>query len=133
MEINREEIQKIAVEAENLQRMQKAIRDQIVALNMASLESSVTINSIEKLGGGENAFISLGSGIFCSAKVQETDHFVVDIGGGAYGEVSREKAIEILKRRAEETMNVTKKLEEDLKRIQGSLTELEMRARKYIQ
>ena len=132
MEINRDEIRKIAVEAEMLQRMQKSLRDQLVALNMSSLEASVTINSIEKIKGDDNAFVSLGSGVFASAKIVPQEYVLVDIGGGIYGEFTREKAVEILKKRIEDTRKLSAKLEEDLKNAQRSLIELERRARQYI-
>lgn len=133
MEINREEIQKIAVEAENLQRMQKAIKDQIVALSMASLEASVTMNSLENLSGGESSLVSLGSGVFSHGKVGATELVLVDIGGGIYGEMQKGKTIDLLKKRIEETRNITGKLENDLRKIESSLIELESKARKYIQ
>ena len=133
MEVDREEIQKIAVEAENLQRMQKAVKDQIVALSMASLEASVTINSLENLKGGENSLVSLGSGVFSHGKVGNVDTVIVDIGGGIYGEVPKAKAIEILKRRIDDTREITTKLENDLHKIESSLIELESKARKFIQ
>ncbi|MEM3363924.1 MAG: prefoldin subunit alpha [Candidatus Micrarchaeia archaeon] len=133
MEINREEIQKIAMEAENLQRMQKAIKDQIVALSMASLEASVTMNSLESLKGGENSLVSLGSGVFSHGTVGNVDLVLVDIGGGVYGEFPKAKAIELLKKRIEDTKTVTAKLEADLHKIESSLVELENRARKFIQ
>jgi len=133
MEVDREEIQKIAVEAENLQRMQKAVKDQIVALSMASLEASVTINSLENLKGGENSLVSLGSGVFSHGKVGNVDTVIVDIGGGIYGEVPKAKAIEILKRRIDDTREITTKLENDLHKIESSLVELEGKARKFMQ
>ncbi|MCX8205615.1 MAG: prefoldin subunit alpha [Candidatus Micrarchaeota archaeon] len=133
MEINREEIQKIAIEAENLQRMHRMLRDQIVALNMASLEASVTINSLEKIRGGENSLVSLGSGVFASASMAKSKYVLLDLGGGICGEMSSEKAISILKKRIEDSRGIIQRLEEDLKRVQGSLIELEGKARKYIQ
>lgn len=133
MEINREEIQKIAVEAENLQRMHKMLRDQIVALNMSALEASVTINSLEKIKGGEHSLVSLGSGVFASASMSKSKYVLLDLGGGICGEMSSEKAIELLKKRIEDSREITKRLEEDLRRVQNSLIELEGRARRYIQ
>lgn len=133
MEINREEIQKIAIEAENMQRMQKAVKDQIVALSMASLEASVTINSLENLKGDENSLVSLGSGVFSHGKVGNIDMVLVDMGGGIYGEVARSKAIDILKKRIEDTRTIMMKLEGDLHKIESSLIELESKARKFIQ
>ncbi len=132
MEVNRDEIQRIAVEAENLQKMQKALKDQLVALNMSSLESSVTINSIEKLEKGNKALVSLGSGVFANAVIENTNMYVVDIGAGVYAEFNPDKAIEVLKKRISDSQNATKRLEDELKRTQRSLIELEDKARKYI-
>lgn len=132
MEVNREEIQKIAVEAENLQRMQKTLKDQMVALNMSSLESSVTINSIAKLNEGDNSLVSLGSGVFIGAKIGSTDSIIIDVGAGVYAELAPQKAVEALKKRIDDSRNAAKKIEASLKRTQQSLIELEGKARKYI-
>lgn len=132
MEVNREEIQKIAVEAENLQKMQKALKDQMVALNMSSLESSVTINSVEKLKKGDKTLVSLGSGVFASATIENVDHYIVDMGAGVYGEFKPEKAIQVLKKRISDSQGAVKRLDDELKRTQQSLLELEEKARKYI-
>ncbi|MGB9635094.1 MAG: prefoldin subunit alpha [Candidatus Micrarchaeia archaeon] len=133
MEINREEIQKIAAEADALQRMQKALKDQIVALNMASLEASVTVSSLQKIHGNENALVSLGSGVFASALLATPTYVIVDIGGGIYGEFTPNMAINILNKRIEDMKKLTVKLEEELKNTQKSMMALEKRARKYVQ
>ena len=130
---NNEELRKLAAEAESHQRMQNALREQIVSVNMASMESAVAINSIEKIKGGENSLVSLGSGVFVKAKLEKNQKILIDMGSGLYGEVEPEKAIEILKKRIEEGKSYSDKLEEEMRKIKNNLSELENRARKYLE
>ncbi len=129
---NRDEMRKLAVEAENLQRIQKSLKDQIVALSMGSIEAGVTMNSLTKIKEGDNALVSLGSGVFARANISDTSKVLLHIGSGVYGEYSPEKAKEILKKRIEESKTATKKLEDELKRVQKMLLELEQKARRYL-
>ncbi len=133
MGVNNEELRKLAAEAENYQRMQRALKEQIVSVNMASMESAVAINSIEKIKGGETSLVSLGSGVYVKAKLEKNQKVLVDMGSGIYGEVDPEKAIEILKNRIEEGKGYSDKLENEMKKIKNSLADLENKARKYLE
>jgi prefoldin alpha subunit len=130
---NNDELRKLAAEAEGYQRMQNSLREQIVSVNMSSMESAVAINSIEKIKGGESSLVSLGSGVYVKANLENRDKILVDMGSGIYGEVEPEKAIEILKKRIEDGKNYSDKLENEMKKIKKSLTDLESRAREYLQ
>jgi prefoldin alpha subunit len=128
-----EELRKLAAEAESYQRMQNSLREQIVSVNMSSMESAVAINSIEKIQGGESSLVSLGSGVYVKANLENKDKILVEMGSGIYGEVEPDKAIEILKKKIEDGKNYSDKLEEEMKKIKQSLTELEEKAREYLQ
>jgi prefoldin alpha subunit len=128
-----EELRKLAAEAEGYQRMKSSIREQIVSVNMSSMESAVAINSIEKIQGGESSLVSLGSGVYVKAQLENKDKILVEMGNGIYGEVEPEKAIEILKKRIEEGKEHSDKLETEMKKINQSLTELENKAREFLQ
>ena len=130
---NNDELRKLAAEAESYQRMQNSLREQIVSVNMSSMECAVAINSIEKIKGGESSLVSLGSGIYVKANLESRDKILVDMGSGVYGEVEPEKAIEILKKRIEDGKNYSDKLEVEMRKIKQSLTELEGRARQYLE
>jgi prefoldin alpha subunit len=130
---NNEEIRKLAAEAEGYQRMQNSLREQIVSVNMSSMESAVAINSIEKIKGGESSLVSLGSGIYVKANLEKRDKILIEMGSGIYGEVEPEKAIETLKKRIEDNKNYSDKLEAEMKKIKQSLTDLETKAREFLQ
>lgn len=130
---NNEELRKLAAEAEGYQRMQNSLREQIVSVNMSSMECAVAINSIEKIKGGESSLVSLGSGIYVKAKLENRDKILVDMGSGIYGEVEPEKAIEVLKKRIEDGKEHSDKLENEMNKIKNSLVELENKAREYLQ
>lgn len=130
---NNEELRKLAAEAESYQRMQNALKEQIVSVNMSAMESAVAINSIEKIKGGENSLVSLGSGIFVKAKLEKNQKVLVDMGSGIYGEVEPDKAIEILKKRIEDGKGYSDKLENEMKKVKTNLSELESKARKYLE
>ena len=130
--MDRDEMRKMAVQAESLQRIQKGLKDQIVSISMASIEAGVTMNALSKIKEGDNALVSLGSGIYAKGKIANVDKVLLHIGSGVYGEYSPEKAKAILKERIEESKAATNKLEEELKRVQAQLMELERKARQYL-
>ena len=130
---NNDELRKLAAEAESYQRMQNSLREQIVSVNMSSMESAVAINSLEKIKGGENSLVSLGSGIYVKAQMEKKQKILVDMGSGIYGEVEPERAIDILKKRIEEGRVYSDKLETEMKKVKQSLTELEGKARQYLE
>ncbi len=130
--MDRDEMRKMAVQAESLQRIQKGLKDQIVSISMASIEAGVTMNALSKIKEGDDALVSLGSGIYAKAKISSVDKVLLHIGSGVYGEYSPDKAREILKERIEESKAATNKLEEELKRVQAQLMELERKARQYL-
>lgn len=130
---NNEKLKELAAEAEHYQKMQNSIREQIVSINMASMECAVAINSIEKIQGNESSLVSLGSGIYVKAKLNKRDKILIDMGSGIYGEVTPEKAIESLKNKIEENKNYSDKLEEEMKKVKNYLIELEGKARQYLE
>ncbi len=130
---NNEEIRKLAAQAENYQRIQNSLKEQIVSVNMSSMESAVAINSIEKIEGGENSLVSLGSGVYVKAQIENHDKILIDVGSGIYGEVEYKKAIEILKKRIDDGKEYSDKLENEMQKVKQSLNELETKAREYLQ
>lgn len=126
----REELARMAYEAQLLQGQGRALEQQVGALSEGTAQLGIAIESLRSLKVAEgSALIPLGAGAMVRAKLAGEGKVLVDAGAGVVVEKGLEDAIALLEKRLKETDEARGGIERNMSEIARRLQELDGEAR----
>jgi len=131
-EEKREYIQNLAVEAETYQKRGQELQNQMQSLQMAEMEMQKTIEALKNLKENGTALFSLGSGVFVSGELKNTNKILVNIGSNVLVEKDIDSTLKFIGEREKEVDEAKKELLKAMQVISGRLREIDVEARKLI-
>jgi len=101
----REQLSRMAYEAQLLQGQGRALEQQMGALSEGIAQLGVAIESLKsmKAAGSGNALVPIGGGAMVRAKLENGGKVLLDIGAGVVAEKDIGEAVVILEKRLSET------------------------------
>ena len=112
VEINKDRLQKLETQLQNLDNIRIEQSHALDALNSISED------------GAKDAMIPLGAGVQLIADINADSGAVVDIGSRVQAEKTREEAVQILKNRNEEIISIIEKIKLDYDELEKQVVTL---------
>jgi len=112
VEINRDRLQKLESQLQNLENIR--------------IEQSHALDALMSISqnGAKDAMIPLGAGVQIIADIPADSGAVIDIGSRVQAEKTREEAAEILKKRNEEIISIIEKIKIDYQELEKQVVSL---------
>ncbi|MFA5108874.1 MAG: prefoldin subunit alpha [Candidatus Micrarchaeia archaeon] len=124
-----EDLNKMAIRAQLLQREGQALQGQIEAMETSINDLNATIDSIKNLKmAKEKGLLPIGSGTYITCKEVNADEVLVSIGSGLIMKKDSKDAIEILEKRQKEVADVFEKTQKKLMVINQELQDMNAQA-----
>ena len=129
--MDKKDLQKRYVQLYLVREQLKAMAEEKSAIEAKLNEFLVSVEAISKLEGvkaGEEIWSPLGSGIFVKSGIKDTENVLVSIGAGIVVKRPGKDALEILKTRLEELVNIDTQLTAEMERLrhQGDIMEKQL-------
>ena len=129
--MDKKDLQKKYVQLYLVREQLKAMAEEKSAIEARLNEFLVSVEAISKLEGvkaGEEIWSPLGSGIFVKSGIKDTENVLVSIGAGIVVKRPGKDALEILKTRLEELVNIDPQLTAEMERLrhQGDIMEKQL-------
>lgn len=120
---DREKLEKMVTELNQLQKQGETITQQIEQLNTSLQDVTTAQEAVEGIKGavGKETLIPIGAGCFITAELKSED-VIVGVGAEVAIKKSREETLETLKKDKEEVENLIKTLSEQLDKINQYIT-----------
>ncbi len=126
--MDKKELQKKYVQLYLVREQLKAMAEEKASVEARLSEMLVTVEAISKLEGvksGEEIWSPLGSGIFVKSDVKDTENVLVSIGAGIVVKKSGTYALEILKTRLEDLVNIDTQMTAEMEKLKHQGDNLE--------
>ena len=136
MSIDEREVQKKYIMLQMMKQQLNALAEQKNLINEKIEELAVSIDALKKLKNvkeGQNIMTTLGSNVFVSADVQDTEKVLVNIGNGILARKSREDAISFLQKNLEEIGDIDKELTSEINKYVEEIQRLEPELQKMVE
>lgn len=120
---DREKLEKMVTELNQLQKQGETITQQIEQLNASLQDVTTAQEAVEGIKGavGKETLIPIGAGCFITAELKSED-IIVGVGAEVAIKKSREETLETLKKDKEEVENLIRSLSEQLDKINQYIT-----------
>lgn len=120
---DREKLEKMVTELNQLQKQGETITQQIEQLNASLQDVTTAQEAVEGIKGavGKETLIPVGAGCFITAELKSED-VIVGVGAEVAIKKSREETLETLKKDKEEVENLIRSLSEQLDKINQYIT-----------
>lgn len=120
---DREKLEKMVTELNQLQKQGETITQQIEQLNASLQDVTKAQEAVEGIKGavGKETLIPIGAGCFITAELKSED-VIVGVGAEVAIKKSREETLETLKKDKEEVENLIRSLSEQLDKINQYIT-----------
>lgn len=120
---DREKLEKMVTELNQLQKQGETITQQIEQLNASLQDVTTAQEAVEGIKGavGKETLIPIGAGCFITAELKSED-VIVGVGAEVAIKKSREETLETLKKDKEEVENLIRSLSEQLDKINQYIT-----------
>lgn len=131
---DREKLEKMVTELNQLQKQGETITQQIEQLNTSLQDVTTAQEAVEGIKGsiGKETLIPIGAGCFITAELKSED-VIVGVGAEVAIKKSREETLETLKKDKEEVENLIKSLSEQLDKINQYITSKRPEVEKLMQ
>ncbi|MBI2232669.1 MAG: prefoldin subunit alpha [Candidatus Aenigmarchaeota archaeon] len=126
--MDKKDLQKKYVQLYLVREQLKAMAEEKSAIEAKLNEFLVSVEAISKLEGvkaGEEIWSPLGSGIFVRSGIKDTENVLVSIGAGIVVKRPGKDALEILKARLEELVNIDTQLTAEMEKLKHQGDSLE--------
>ncbi|MEM4360189.1 MAG: prefoldin subunit alpha [Candidatus Bilamarchaeaceae archaeon] len=114
-----QEYARLSYEARVYKNQLALLQKEIEKVTLTSMDINNAVRTLESMAVGE-ALIPIGGGSFARGEVKSTS-ILLSVGGGYLIEVSKETALEKLKRRAELTKQAIERLAQEFSKISARL------------
>ena len=130
----RDELNKLAAEAQVYQSQGQQLQQQLQSLVSTSAEIHASIEALKNLKQGSNkeVLIPLGSGVLLSAEVKNLEKVIVEVGAGISAEKTIDEAVAILEKRVKGVEETTEKIQKALSEVSSRLQQLDSRAKDLV-
>jgi prefoldin alpha subunit len=128
----RDHLQNLAVEADAHQRRAQDIQNQMQTLQMLEVEMEKTEEALKNLKEGKNALFNLGSGMFISGEMKDTNKILVNVGSNILIEMNVDNALRFTTERKKEVSEAKEELIKGMQAISVRLNEIDTEARAII-
>ncbi|ODS41476.1 MAG: prefoldin subunit alpha [Candidatus Altiarchaeales archaeon WOR_SM1_79] len=131
MDPKQQELQRLLVQIENLNREREGIEGQINVIDLGISEAENTINTLNALKEtrvGEEILAPLGSNTFIKAKISDNEKSLVGVGADTFIEKNTSDAIEALRARIEELLAKSSEFKKASHDLGNKIMELNKRA-----
>lgn len=129
-----EKMQQKYMELQLLQHQMQQVQQQVQALDAQAQEMDVVQTAMDdfaKSKAGSGMFVTLTPGVFVKAKLEDSDHVLVNVGGGAVVQKTVEEGKGLIANQASELRKLNEELTEQLhamakraEQVQGELQKL---------
>ena len=136
MPIDEREVQKKYIMLQMMKQQLNTLAEQKNLINEKIAELAVSIDALKELKGikeGQNIMTTLGSNVFVSADIQDTEKVLVNIGNGILARKSREDAIVFLKLRMTEIGDIDKELTSEINKYVEEIQRLEPELQRMVE
>jgi len=136
MPIDEREVQKKYIMLQMLKQQLNALAEQKNMINERIAELAVSIDALKKLKDvkeGQNIMTTLGSNVFVSADIQDTEKVLVNIGNGILARKDREDAISFLELRMSEIGDIDRELTSEINKYIEEIQRLEPELQKMVE
>jgi prefoldin alpha subunit len=136
MPVDEKEVQKKYIMLQLMKQQLNALAEQKNLINEKIAELAVSIDALKKLENvkeGQNIMATLGSNVFISADIHDTEKVLVNIGNGILARKSREDAIIFLQGNMEEIGNIDKELTSEINKYVAEIQKLEPELQKMVE
>ncbi|MEM4389463.1 MAG: prefoldin subunit alpha [Candidatus Micrarchaeia archaeon] len=133
-EEKRNELSRIALEAQSAQQQGANIQNQIASLQSSIVEIRATIETLKNLKEmkGGDVLLPIGAGVFVNATITGGDRALVEIGSNIITEKSIAETIETLEKRLKVVEDTRERLESALAELAKRLRELDAEAKRIM-
>ena len=134
--IDEREVQKKYIMLQMMKQQLNALAEQKNLINEKIAELAVSIDALKKLKNvkkGQNIMTTLGSNVFVSADIQDTENVLVNIGNGILARKSREDAIVFLGLRMTEIGDIDKELTSEINKYVEEIQRLEPELQRMVE
>ncbi|VVB66729.1 Prefoldin subunit alpha [Candidatus Gugararchaeum adminiculabundum] len=128
----REELMRLAYEAQALQQQLQAVSQQVSMLQASSNEISNAITGLKNLKNASNSLIPIGSGIYLKAIQVDASKVLLHAGSEVYTETSVEEAVKILQERLTANEKLKDRMRNGANEISGRLKAIDDSARQMM-
>ena len=125
-------MQNLAMEADAHQKRGQELQNQMQSLQMAEMEMHKTRDALKNLKEKGSALFSLGSGVFVSGELKNTNKILVNIGSNVLVEMDVDRTLKFIEEREKEVDQAKEELLKAIQVISGRLREIDTEARKLI-
>lgn len=134
MEKEKEELTKIAYEAQAYQQQVQVMQQQLSTLQMNIVEIVGCIETLKGLKNVKNkdVFLPIGSGAYVKAKIIDEERILLDIGAGMIAEKAIEESIELLEKKKKNVEKLRDELQQNIKAIGEHIHKLDAEAKKIV-
>ena len=136
MAIDEREVQKKYIMLQMMKQQLNTLAEQKNLINERIAELAVSIDALKKLKDvkeGQNIMTTLGSNVFVSADIRDTEKVLVNIGNGILARKSREDAISFLDLRMNEIGDIDKELTSEINKYVEEIQRLEPELQKMVE
>ena len=136
MPIDEREVQKKYIMLQMMKQQLNALAEQKNLINERIAELAVSIDALKKLKDvkeGQNIMTTLGSNVFVSADIQDTERVLVNIGNGILARKRREEAISFLELRMNEIGDIDRELTSEINKYVEEIQRLEPELQKMVE
>ena len=132
-EEGKEELMKLAYEAQALQQQLQAISQQVSMLQASTNEISNAITALKSLKSASNSLIPIGSGIYIKALQVDASKVLIHAGSEVYSETTVEEAVKVLQERLFANQKLQERMRGGASEISGRLKAIDDTARLMMQ
>ena len=128
----RDALQGLAMEADAHQRRAQEIQNQMQTLQMVEAEMEKTAEALKSLKEKGNALFTLGSGMFVSGEMKNTNKVLVNIGSNVLMEMGVDDALKFISERKSEVADARDELIQGMQAVSARLGDIDTEARKIV-
>lgn len=127
----REELQRLAYEAQVLEEQRQLIGQRMMQLQESVAQASVAIETIRGIKSESKSFVPVGAGAMVPAKI-EAGNVLVDAGAGVVVEMKPDAAVALLESRMKKITDMLSSAEKDAGKLMQRLQAIDTQARGLI-
>ncbi len=124
-----EEMNRLAVQAQILQRQSQVLQNQMEVLQTSITDLNASIDTLQNLPKAkETGILPIGSGVYITCHKVETEGVLVSIGAGLLANKSADEAVEILRKRLKAAGESFERAQKTLMQLNSQMQDLSIKA-----
>lgn len=129
MPSNEEELNRLAIQAQLLQRQGQAVQNQLDVMQTSISDLNATIDTLDNLSKAQKmGLLPIGSGAYITCQKVETDQVLLSVGAGVIVNKKASEASDILKKRLKNIGEAFDRSQKNLVLINQQLQDLNAKA-----